>query len=398
MYNLISNAFKFAKKKVGVGVSKDDEGERLIIEVKDDGKGISPENLEKIFDSFYQVEGNRAKTDVGTGLGLAITQNFVSMHNGTIKVDSRLNKFTAFVVSIPINKGFYNRESIGPPIIKEIVERRDIPHPNRKSNGDSPAKLPVLLIVEDNIEISNLIRDYFFGGYDIQRAYNGQEGYEKAMEIIPDIIISDIMMPVLNGLELCERLKTDQRTSHIPIILLTARSSSTFKLSGFEHGADDYVIKPFDVDLLRVRMENLIETRNVLRQKFHKELLLKPKDIAINNADEAFLEKLMALIEHNISNPKYSVSMLAMDMAMSHSVLYRKIMALSGQNINDFIKSMRLKRAAQLLKDSDFTIADISDMTGFSNPKYFSTCFRQEYGKTPTIYRNERASRMAGGV
>ena len=389
-YNLISNAFKFAEKEVSFSILMDKENKMLIIHVRDDGKGISQDNLEKIFDDFYQVEKDYLETGVGTGLGLTITKNFVQMHKGTIEVKSQMDKFTQFVVSVPIRKFFYAEEDIQPPMIKEIAD--EISVKNRKnivSQGMSDEE-PLLLIVEDNFEMRNLVQDSFSDNYRVYTASNGQEGYDRAMEVIPNIIITDIMMPELNGLELCEKLKTDQRTSHIPIILLTARSSSTFKMGGFEYGADDYVTKPFDVELLKTRVENLVGTRRMLREKFQKEILLNPKDIAINNVDEKFLEKIMSLIESNISDSRYSVSILAKDIGMSHSVLYRKIMALSGQNINAFIKLIRLKRARQLLGDTNYIISEISDLTGFSNPKYFSTCFKKYYGITPTNFRQNK--------
>jgi YesN/AraC family two-component response regulator len=197
------------------------------------------------------------------------------------------------------------------------------------------------------------------------------------------------MMPKLNGLELCKTLKTDSRTSHIPIILLTARGSHTFKIEGFEYGADDYITKPFNIDILNIRVKNLIHSRQILREKFKKETLINPKDIAINNVDEIFIEKIIGIIEKNISDSKFSVADFASDIGMSHSVLYRKISAVTGQTITEFIKTIRLTKAEQLLIKSNYHINKISDMTGFSSPSYFSTCFKKKHGFPPSEFDRE---------
>ncbi|QTD38157.1 DNA-binding response regulator [Polaribacter batillariae] len=197
------------------------------------------------------------------------------------------------------------------------------------------------------------------------------------------------MMPKLNGLELCKILKTDSRTSHIPIILLTARGSHTFKVEGFEYGADDYVTKPFNIDILNVRVKNLIKSRQILRDKFKKEALLNPKEIAINNVDEVFIEKVISIIEENISNSKFSVADFALSIGMSHSVLYRKILAITGQTITEFIKSIRLTKAEQLLLESNHHINEISDMTGFPSASYFTTCFKKKHGFPPSEFKRD---------
>jgi YesN/AraC family two-component response regulator len=261
---------------------------------------------------------------------------------------------------------------------------------NPKISGETS----ILLIVEYNPQIRSILERYFSKHYTVYTASNGLEGYEKTFAIIPNLIVSDIMMPILNGLEFCKKIKTDERTSHIPVVLLTARNSSPFRIEGYEYGADDYITKPFDLALLSMKVNNLIES--ILREKFKKEVVLRPRDVAISKPDEIFLKKVMSSIEQNMSNSNYSVAILASGIGMSRSVLYRKIKALSGQNINNFMKSMRLKRAVQLITGSNFTINQISDMTGFSNPKYFSTCFKQKYGQTPSMYRKLRVQARLG--
>ncbi len=396
VYNILSNAFKFARNKIDLNVDLDEKDERLIIKIKDNGHGISNENISKIFQDFYQVKSKENNSTTGTGIGLAITKNLIDIHYGEILVKSELKEYTIFNIIIPITKKFYRESEIVDSILDidvsmDVIEQELIFEDTKEKEPTSDKK-PILLIVEDNFEIRNLIKAHFLNNYKIVTSSNGVEGCDKALDTIPDIIISDIMMPKINGLELCKKLKTDSRTSHIPIILLTARGSHTFQMEGLEYGADDYITKPFNLELLNVRVKNLIESRKRLRETFRKEVLLKPKDVAINNVDEIFIEKIMTIIEKHMSDSKFSVSILASEIGMSHSVLYRKIMALSGQNVNEFIKTIRLTRAAQLISDSDYSINEISDMTGFSNPKYFSTCFKKKYNMTPTQYGNTNKS------
>ncbi len=395
LYNIISNAFKFTDNKIDVNIDLDEKDEKLLIKIKDNGNGIDEEDIDKIFDDFYQTKSNLKNKITGTGIGLAITKNLVHLHYGTLYVKSNLKEYTIFNVLIPITKAFYDNKDIVESIdYSKIIQEKSVFNLSPEYLSEESQQIifkqkPILLIVEDNFEIRNLIKNHFSTCYKIHTASNGIDACEKAFSTIPNIIISDIMMPKMNGLELCKKLKTDNRTSHIPIVLLTARGSHTFKMEGLKHGADDYVTKPFSIDILDIRVQNLIKSRHLLREKFKKEIILKPKDIAINNVDEVFLEKIMQIIEDNMSDSKFSVTTLATEIGMSHSVLYRKIMALTNQNVNEFIKSMKLMRAAQLIKNSNNSISEISDMTGFSNPKYFSTCFKKKYGETPSKYNKE---------
>ncbi len=388
IYNILSNAFKHTTDKIDINIDLDEKDERLIIKIKDNGKGIKEEDINKIFENFYQVNDNTNSTS-GTGIGLAITKNLIDIHNGTIAVKSEPNAYTIFNVIIPIIKSFYKEQHMA-SLDSEIVLKNDTVDDeialNTNTIDNTSKSKPILLIIEDHFEIRNLIKDHFSNDYKVFTSTNGLEGKEKAFEIIPDIIISDIMMPKLNGLELCKMLKTDSRTSHIPIILLTARGSHAFKIEGFEFGADDYVTKPFNIDILDVRVINLIKSRQFLREKFKKETLIKPKDIAINNIDEVFIEKIISIVEENISDSKFSVADFATSIGMSHSVLYRKILALSGQTISEFIKSIRLTKAEELLLKSNYHMNEISDMTGFSSPSYFTTCFKKKHGFPPSEF------------
>ncbi|MCF7568457.1 ATP-binding protein [Sabulilitoribacter arenilitoris] len=391
LYNILSNAFKHTKDKIDINIDLDEKDERLIIKIKDNGKGINEEEVTKIFENFYQINDDSDSTS-GTGIGLAITRNLIDVHRGSITVKSEPNVYTIFNVIIPIVKSYYNDKDISSldseTVLIDNTSEEELLL-STDTEGDSLKTKPILLIIEDHFEIRNLIKNNFSNHFKVITSTNGLEGKEKAFDAIPDIIISDIMMPKLNGLELCKTLKSDSRTSHIPIILLTARGSHTFKVEGFEYGADDYVTKPFNIDVLNVRVKNLIKSRQILRDKFKKETLLNPKEIAINNVDEVFIEKIISIIEENISNSKFSVSDFASSIGMSHSVLYRKTLAITGQTITEFIKSIRLTKAEQLLLKSNYHINEISDMTGFSNPSYFSTCFKKKHGFPPSEFSKE---------
>lgn len=388
MYNLLSNAFKFAQKQIVFSVEKSDEN-HISISITDDGEGIPLEERNAIFDKFYQANNQKSEAIIGSGLGLAIVKNFVELHGGNIHVESSLGN-TKFKVNLPIDKQSYPESLLSANDVNPKTSDEKI-----KSKQATDIEIPAgekkkLLLAEDNFELRNIIKNILSHQYEVYEAVNGKEALSIASEIVPDIIVSDIMMPEMNGLELCKSIKFDPQTSHIPIILLTARSSQHFKIEGYEYGADDYITKPFDMNLLMVRIANLIELRRTLQKKFNSSISLNPSEIAINNTEEIFLKKLMKIMEENISNSELTAPKLAVELGLSHSVLFRKITALTGYNINDFIKSIRLKRAYQLLRDSDYTVSEIGYMTGFSNPKYFSTCFKVEYGDSPTVFRQKR--------
>jgi DNA-binding response OmpR family regulator len=254
---------------------------------------------------------------------------------------------------------------------------------------------PVLLIVEDNVDVRAYIRDYLEQDYQIIEAIDGEDGLAISAEKIPDLIISDVMMPKMDGYELCRRLKTDERTSHIPVILLTARAGGENKVEGLETGADDYIIKPFDARELQVRVKNLIEQRRKLRERFRKEITLQPKDIAITSMDEQFLKKAMEVIEQNLSDPEFSTEVFAKGVAMSRMQLNRKLRALTDQSTHEFIRTYRLKRAAQLLQHRAGTVSEICYDVGFNSLSHFAKVFREQFGQSPSEYAESHASQDA---
>jgi DNA-binding response OmpR family regulator len=289
-----------------------------------------------------------------------------------------------------------------PPIVKAPKERPAsptaavppvvaVPGPMPAEKAAAPSRPageaePLLLIVEDNEEVRRYLCDTFAGSYQVMEAEHGLEGLRKAVEAVPDLVISDLMMPRMDGLELCRHLKTDDRTSHIPVIMLTARASVESKLDGLETGADDYVTKPFHPEELRVRVRNLIDGRRNLRARFGREVKLQPKDITISSADEKFLQNAIAVVEKHLSDSGFSVEALENEMMMSKMQLYRKLKALTDQSPSEFVRTLRLKRAASLISQRSGSISEIAYGVGFNNLSYFAKCFKEHYGVPPSEY------------
>lgn len=400
VYNLLSNAFKYTAAGGSVNVSVKEvviaKSRQLEIKISDTGVGIDKENLDKIFQPFYQINAV-GKTSKGTGIGLSITKNLVEIHHGQLLVSSKIGKGSEFTMLIPIDEGAYTTSEMIKQVSAgstEMVSTQDHLRPNDEAQSDGKLDRKIMLVVEDNIDIREYIRLGFETEFEVIQAEDGLQGKNLALEFIPDVIVSDVMMDKMDGLEMCSILKRDARTSHIPVVLLTARTSEEYHINGFKTGADDYVTKPFSMDILFARVQSLLETRRVLRERFRRDSLIKPSEVAVSNPEDLFLASVVSVIEHNISNSEFTVVSLSEEVGMSHSVLYRKILALSGMTANDFIKDIRLQRAEQLLRTGNYNISEVSDLVGFSNPKYFSTCFRAKYSQTPTEYaRNSSQNR-----
>jgi len=413
LYNLLSNSLKFTKPGGVITVrikqteANDQHKEFAIVEVEDNGTGISPENIEHIFEPFKHYDEDGANLQ-GSGLGLAFTKVLVELHHGEISVsstqstDSREGR-TCFIVKIPLGREHFDEKELARDypdseaidgyldtkesgVTGELLEKRTMAV---LSNMDAR---PLMLIVEDNKDVMSFLKEHFEEKFNVEMAFDGREGVDKAILTSPDIIISDVMMPVMSGTILCNTLKTDNRTSHIPIILLTARSQTANTLEGLETGADDYITKPFNISIVEVKVWNLLEQRRVMRERYKKEITLQPRNLAITSPDEVFLSKVMAYIEANIAEPGLNVEDLAKEVYMSRTTLYRKIKALTNQTTVEFIRTVRLKRAAQLLNGSNYSVSEIAYMTGFTDIDYFRKCFKEQYKKTPTEYLNEDRS------
>ncbi len=392
--NLLSNSIKFTPGggDIYLLISKEISNNRdqLNIKVRDTGIGIPKDKLPNIFDRFYKVDDDSSIKAEGTGIGLALTKELVTLLNGKISVESELLAGTEFTINLPITNNAELKHDV--ELTRLVTDISSfIPENNRESyseeeNIEIRKDLPILLLVEDNLDVIRYLKSLLVINYNVHAAANGREGLEKALELIPDIIISDVMMPEMDGFTLCEKLKTDERTSHIPVILLTARSSDVSKLEGLETGADDYLIKPVNAQELMTRIKNLIEQRRRLRERFSKDATLSPKDIAVTSADQRFLEKAIEIVEKEMKEPDFSVEQFSKEVGMSTSQLYRKIHALTNQTPVEFIRTYRLKRAAYLLTQKFGNVAEVAFEVGFNNLSYFAKCFRELFGKSPSEY------------
>ncbi len=405
LYNLISNAFKFTPPGGKIEVIVEQENGIGQFRIKDNGRGISKENLEKIFDRFFQVEKSGNPVWSGSGIGLSYTKNLVDIHRGTIQVESKKWHGTTFTVTIPIEQNTFNTDelidsvsTLNENFITPLRTLSDFELEDENVDADEFVQngngKPTVLIIEDNADVRLYISDEIKNDFSVIEAENGKEGLEIAQKKNIDLIVSDIMMPEMDGLELCERIKSDLNTSHIPVILLTARTSDDYRLKGLKIGADDYVFKPFNATVLSARIQNLIDNRKLLKQRYSQDINLTPKDVTVTSPDEQFLTKTLQIIEKYIADSNFNVDKLVAEIGMSRSVYYRKLKNLTGQSANDFIKTIRLKRAAQILQQNQFTISEVSYEVGFNDPQYFSKCFHRHFGKTPTQYIAEQTSAL----
>ncbi len=408
-YNLISNAIKFTpensngeiKVKVTNQITSDikqseNNIEHIQISIVDTGTGIPADQLLYVFDRFYQVKSSSIKELEGTGIGLALAKEIVELHSGNITVNSKENKGTEFIITLPLGKDslkgneIMDESSIYNPQVK-IVDQMEFPETvieeQTKIQGNEDKE--IVLIVEDNKEVRKFIVQQLKFTYSVIETADGEEGFEKATHSIPDLIISDVMMPNMDGNELSRKLKNDNRTSHIPIILLTAKGGKEAKLEGLETGADDYIMKPFNSSELIIRVKNLIKQRNILREKFSREQFVRPDKIILPAVDKKFLNKIKEVIEKNIGDEKFSVENLAGEIALSRVQLHRKLKALTNQSASEFILNMRLQRAADLIKQDAASISEIAYMTGFNTPNYFAKSFRKHFGCSPSEYKGK---------
>ena len=396
--NLLSNAFKFTPPGglVTCSVMPSKNNTSIQISVADTGKGIAPEEQKKIFDRFHQVEKPGEPERVGTGIGLALTRELVDLMHGDIRVHSTVGHGTTFVVDLPLGKGHLDeseytivsshdvRETQKTDVDVESQDQPCIDSPDDDTLEES--KLPLVLTVEDHADIRTHIREHLEDGFRVIEASNGEMGLNKAIECIPDLVITDLMMPKMDGVEMCQRLKTDERTSHIPVIMLTAKAGVDDRIEGLETGADAYVTKPFHIKELRIRVKKLIEQRQLLRERFSKDIKLEPKDIAVTSADETFLNRALEIIEEHMGDSEFEVRTFQDELGMSRMQLFRKLKALTDQSPSEFIRIIRLKRAAQLMEQQYGNVAQITYEVGFNNLSYFAKCFKELFGDSPSEY------------
>jgi len=394
--NLLSNAFKFSEAKGQVAVnlslvfdSDEDfsapEKEKQFVEfvVKDTGRGIPSGNLNKIFQRFFQSD-DEAK-DSGTGIGLALVKELVTLHKGNIFVASKPGKGTKFTVRIPYMPAV-SKNAEDEPDRPVKMEKTNLPENDKSLQFSEDLHSKIMLVVEDNADVRQFIAGHFSSIFRIIEARNGEEGWEKALQHIPDIIISDVIMPNRNGYELCEFVKSDERTSHIPVILLTALHSKDNEIKGITTGADDYITKPFDLSLLQAKVENVLAIRESLKEKFSRSVVLEPTHIEITSPDERFLKKAIQVVEENISDCDLDIETFSEKVGVSRMQLYRKLHALTDMTVKEFIRHIRLKRATQLLVQNKLNISEVAYAVGFKDLSHFRKCFKREYGMSATEY------------
>jgi len=418
--NLFSNALKATPSggniKVDLSIIEENDAPEasvsfVKITVEDDGKGISPEHIANIFDRFFQHDGNNVGNPLGTGIGLELTMRMVKLHGGSInvkshKADEKEKGFTIFTILIPLGKKHLNPENIiseyrtseDSSLYKSELLNSELPDIQKDAGSfdfesllDENKKKPLMVVVEDNMEVCNFIKSLFVDNYRVKTAYNGRKGLQEIIKLIPDIVISDIMMPEMDGIELCSLLKTDKRTCHIPVILLTARTELTFKYEGLETGADDYVQKPFSAKYLIMKVKNLLKQRQLMQGHFYRNSIVKPEELALTPTDEILINKAVQYIEKNINDPKLNVDSLSKELALSRVHFYRKIKSITNLTAVEFIRNIRLKKAAQLLETGTYNIEEVKFMIGINDANYFRTSFKKQFGLNPKDYAKKKS-------
>jgi len=411
LFNLLSNAFKYTNNHIQLRVSLERESidhsssneaftSYCKIEVIDNGTGMSQEVMERIFDRFYQLANIESINLIGTGIGLALTKDIVELHHGSVEVSSEKGKGSVFVVKIPLGADHFSKEQF----IKDFKKAEDPSHyqinqlPINSELIDLPQKssqeLLTLLIVEDNLEIRTFVKAVFSSDYNVIEAVNGRDALKVISKTPPDLIISDLMMPEMDGLSFCKILRSQESTLHIPLIMLTARTAALVEEKGYDSGVDIFVTKPFSPKVLRAQVESLLNSRKYLREYFNKTISLFKTEDQIPSLDEKFLKRLMKLVESNLTNNELNREFLASSMALSPSTLYRKVKSITGLNITVFIRSIRLKKAAQMIADNEDTISGIAYTVGFNDPKYFRKCFVKQFGVNPSQFNKSRPEQV----
>ncbi|MWW23252.1 two-component regulator propeller domain-containing protein [Algibacter lectus] len=401
IYNLLSNAFKFTAPNKSIELILETEiiNNKMdaVIKVVDQGIGIPQAELSGIFERFYQVNKESNAIQVGSGLGLAYTRRLIEIHKGKISIDSVIEKGTTVSVTFPISKEDYEVDSIlelQPKqydfsfVKNEVKDFKDMLTESSKviKTVKHEKRTQTILVVEDNKDLREYLFEYFQNFYKVLTASNGEEGLKIALELAPDLIISDLMMPKMTGIEMCKKIKNNLTTSHIPVIILTAKAGIENEKEGLETGADEFVLKPFNMEVLRLRVNNILRTKQQWAEKFKTKSTSSSWKELSSKLDKEFLKKSLKIIKKNIDNSGYSSEKFASDMGMSRSALFNKIKSITGVSTTEFIRTIRIKRAANLIKSGRYSITEVVFMVGFSDPKYFRTCFKKQFKKTPSEY------------
>ncbi|MDQ0638375.1 signal transduction histidine kinase/ligand-binding sensor domain-containing protein/DNA-binding response OmpR family regulator [Pedobacter sp. W3I1] len=393
LFNLLSNAFKFTPSGGNITVElkknqRDEPGEAVLITVSDTGIGISEQEQQKVFERFFQADTEVSILNQGSGIGLSIIKEFVKIQGGTIDLQSEIGKGTRFMIALPLplqdhieklNLDFSSPET--PFILQE--ESSD------KAVSETDAEIHTILLVEDNQDLREYLRDNLKSNYRIVEAADGKEGWQKTLANHPELIVSDISMPNMTGIELCKKIKEDKRTKHIPVILLTALTGEQEQLTGLEIGANDYLTKPFNMDILNIKIKNLLVLNRTLKNTYTKQIKMEAAEIVVESHSDKLLKNILKYIEDNINNPQLSVEDLSRNVGMSRGSLYHKVLELTGLSPVEYIRSVKLDKAAGLLIKSDLNISQIAYLVGFATPNYFAKSFKLKFGMQPSEYLNQ---------
>ena len=405
-YNLLSNAFKFTPDGGRILVSLSVSESHVDVRVQDSGVGVPPGQRDQIFKRFYEKSDLTISRIKGTGIGLSLSKQMVELHQGTIELEAGTTALSgaSFLVRLPLGRAHFKDIDIVDTVIATLDDM-EIKEQGFRDNrlGEQPAshigengehnqthksdhQRAHLLIVEDNEEVRRLLVELFSADYTITEAVNGAAALNMVKSVSPDLIISDVMMPIMDGITFCNKLKSDLEVSHIPLLLLTARTAALFRIDGLKNGADDYITKPFIPQELQLKVKNMLRSRRVAREKFARMMNFDPKEVNLASRDEIFLERAIKVVDENMDNVAFNVNQFASKLTVSRPLLFTKLKALTGQTPNNFVKTIRLKRAAQLIKTRKFNIGEVAQNVGFKDTKYFGKCFKEQFGTSPTKY------------
>jgi AraC-like DNA-binding protein/two-component sensor histidine kinase len=399
LFNLFSNAFKFTAENgsINVLIDKSDDGKTAQIKIADSGIGMNAQDAQHAFDLFYQGHSGTFK---GTGLGLSLSKELINLHQGTITVFSEKGKGTTFEISIPTGNAHLKPEEILSEVPALVNTYEDLkiytsdiePILFQQEESIIANKEYSILIIEDNYDLRTFLGKRLSNIYEIHETDNGDDGVKQAFDIVPDLIISDIILSGQNGLQVTETLKQDIRTSHIPIILLTAKGGIENQIKGIKSRADAFILKPFNMEYLRETIKNLLNNRMVLREHYTSELPTETRSNSSTKIDRKFINEFTAIVEKNLSNEKFSIEDIYREIGISKVQLYRKVKALIGFNINDYILNVRMQKAKYLLTDRQLSISEVAYKVGFSSQAYFSTVFKSKFLMTPSEFREKKVT------
>ena len=420
IFNLLSNAFKYTPANKSITVYAHTTKDKVVISVADEGIGIDPKKQQTLFQRFETLVNNNI-LQPSSGIGLSLVKELIELHQGNIQVNTETGIGSEFIVTLPLDQKVYEGKENAEFILSDIPSTHNQKDSKHKAIFPIPEKKNILqeniaycdvddktdeefisvLIIEDNTELRSFLNDILSGTYKVIEATNGQEGLEQALQYIPDFIISDVMMPVMDGLDMVKAIKEQRDICHIPIILLSAKSSLDDRISGLEHGIDDYITKPFSSTYLKIRIKYLLQQRKQLQELYLKQwsktLKKTPVPIAdieptppqITSFDEEFMKRVMEIMNNQMDNSDFIIDEFAKKLGMGRTVFYQKLKSLTGLSPIDFVREMRIKRAKQLAESGEYNVSTIAYMTGFNDPKYFSKCFKKRYGVSPSEFQNK---------